>query len=312
VDGKELPVRAVREVRLRLGPGIAAAIDGTVSAGRSGVVLYSPDSSLDVVDHHLHGADVDVRSGHLVMEGTLVVRGDVQRLFSVRASGDVEIRGSVESGSVYAGGDVSIKARVHGGDTGIVSADGNLSAHHAERARLACGGLLKLEEAVACELSAERIQVTRCLRGGTAVAERSIVTYEAGSLHGGADTTLVAGVPLERPLLEAQGALDIAKEQRMLELRADASGRGGARAKGGKLGRAHTELKRAEIERMVARAQRRELLLSTAHVHVLGVAHSGVAVCIGDARLLLDQPIQGARFSLDAETRLVRTERPTR
>ena len=62
----------------------------------------------------------------------------------------------------------------------------------------------------------------------------------------------------------------------------------------------------------MARPQRRELLLSTAHVQVLGVAHAGVAVHIGDARVVLDQPIQGVRFSFDTETHLIRTERSTR
>ena len=311
VDGKLSHADAVREVRLRLGPGVEADAEGLVHAKQAGIVVYTPEKSLDVVDHLVHRGDVDLRSGHLVMDGTLAVQGDVQRLFSVYVTGDVEIRGGVEGGSVYAGGDVRIKNGVFGGDTGMVCAEGSLWARHAESARISCGGVLQLESAVNCQLRAEDIKVTRALLGGSATAEHSVVAQEAGSLHGGLNTVLSAAVPLERPVVKARRALGAAKTMPRADRRAAAAGRSQAEcSNGGKLARAKADLQRSELEQMVQRAERRELLLSSAHVQVTGVCHAGVVVEIGEVRLVLDQDQRGVSFSFDRETRALRMERP--
>jgi len=311
VDGKPLHVDAVHEVRLRLGPGLEVDAEGHVHAKHAGIVVYTPEKSLDVVDNLVHRGDVDLHSGHLVMEGTLAVQGDVQRLFSVLVTGDVEIRGSVQGGSVYAGGDARIKNGVFGGDTGMVCAEGSLWARHAESARITCGGVLQLESAVNCQLRAEDIKVTRVLRGGSATAEHSVVAQEAGSPHGGPSTVLSAAVPLERPVLEARRALGAAKTMPLANRRRVAAGRSQAEcSNGGKLARANADLQRNQLEQKVQRAERRELLLSSAHVHVAGVCYAGVVVEIGEVRLALDQDQRGVRFSFDRETRELRMERP--
>jgi hypothetical protein len=313
VDGGLLHVDAVREVRLRLGPGVEADAEGRVHAKQAGIVAYTPEKLLDVVDHLVHKGDVDLRSGHLVMDGTLAVQGDVQRLFGVRVTGDVEIRGSVQGGSVYAGGDARIKNRVFGGDTGMVCAEGSLWARHAESARITCGGVLQLESATNCQLCAEDIKVTRGLRGGSTAAECSVVAQEAGSPHGGLSTVLSAAVPLERPVIEAQRALGAAKTMPLADRRGAAAGRSEAHcSKGGKLARTNAGLQRRELEQKVQRAERRELLLASAYVQVTGVCHAGVVVEIGEVRLVLDQDQRGVRFSFDRETRELRMERPSK
>ncbi len=312
VDGEELPAAAVRELELRLGPGVSTDAEGRVRAARSGVVAYTQNKSLDVVDHLVHAGDVDLRSGHLEMDGTLAVQGDVQRLFSVRATGDVDVGGSIQGGSAYAGGNARIKGGVFGGDPGMICVEGSFSARHAERARITCGGLLLLENAVNCELRAEDIKVTRALRGGSAVAERSVVTQEAGSPHGSTNTVLSAAVPLERPVLDVQRGIGAAKAQRLSPQRSGGGLRSdGERNKGGKAARVGMGVQRSELERKVQRAERRELLLGTAHVMVSGVCHAGVVVEIGDARLVLDQELKGVRFSFDRETKKLRMERPS-
>ncbi len=313
VDGGIVHIDAAREARLRLGPGVEADAEGYVRAKQGGIVLYAPEKSLDVVDHLVHRGDVDLHSGHLVMEGTLAVQGDVQRLFSVRASEDVEIRGSVEGGSVYAGGDVRIKNGVFGGDTGMVCAEGNLWARHAESARIICGGLLQLESAVNCHLSAEEIKVTRALRGGRTEAERSVVAHEAGSPHGGLGTVLSAAVPLERPVLEARHALGMARTMPLANRHGRGAGRSdGDRVNSGKWARTNVGRQRGEYEQKLQHAARREALIGRARVEITGMCHAGVIVEIGTMRLVLDQDQRGVQFSFDPDTRELRMERASK
>jgi uncharacterized protein (DUF342 family) len=304
VDGSEQSVAKTRECALRLGPGASLEADGKVIATRAGVLLYAPHKSLDVVQQHVHNGKVDLRSGHLDMAGSLVVRGSIERLFRVSASGDIDVQGGVEYGSVSAGGSVRVSAGVRGGETGMVSAEGDVSVRHTEYAHIVCGGLLKVESAVNSELSARDVQVTGKLRGGKTSAEHGIVAQEAGVAQG-AFTALAAAVPIERPVLDAKRAIDSAKDQRHLLHK---SARNDARPKGGKLGRAAASLVSAELERKVALAERREQLLPAAFIEVRGAVHPGVTIQIGNAVHTIEEPASCLRFSFDIQTRLIRSE----
>ena len=298
VDGTVEAVPPVREAVLELGPGVERGGDGVVRAARSGVVAYQAGTSIDVVDNHVHQGPVDLRSGHLRMQGSVQVKGDVLTSFCVSASGDIEISGSVDGGNVHAGGDV----RVHGvrGERAMVCAEGNLSVHHAEAATLYAGKLLQIAEAVHAQIAAERVEVSGKLRGGRTRAESSIIANEVGSAHG-KETEIAVAEPLELPVESALRALDAAKTLRAARPGFGDSRSGPGREKGGKVGRVVAELQRAEIERLGAQALRRAALRPIAFIQV-GRAHPGVTLRIADRKLLVEREIRAARFSLDGET----------
>jgi len=299
VDGTVEAVPPVREAVLELGPGVERGGDGVVRAARSGVVAYQAGTSIDVVDNHVHQGPVDLRSGHLRMQGSVQVKGDVLTSFCVSASGDIEISGSVDGGNVHAGGDV----RVHGvrGERAMVCAEGNLSVHHAESATLYAGKLLQLGEGVHAQIAAGRVEVSGKLRGGVTRAESSVSANEVGSPHG-KETEIAVAEPLELPVESALRSLDAAKTLRAAKPGVGDSRSGlGGREKGGKVGRVVAELQRAEIERLSARAQRRAALSRVAFIQV-GRAHPGVTLHVGDRKLLLEREIRSTRFSLDGDT----------
>jgi uncharacterized protein (DUF342 family) len=321
VDGGPLPVAPVTEAQLELGEGVTRKSDGTIEAARPGVVQYLANKRIDVVRQHEHAGDVDLRSGHLDMDGSLTIKRSVHRPFRATASGDVEVLGLVDGGSVYAGGSIRVRGGVLGSET-TLSALGDISAHHAEGAHLVCNGRLELESAVNAELAAEQIQVAGKLRGGAARAERVVAVRDAGA-PSGVDTLLAAGLPVEQPLTEIRRALDAAKQQRALRSRAafgarepraaPFGARGGAeRGKSGKLERAGAALARSELDGKLELAARRTALLPHASVEVRGTAHTGVTVQIGSARLIVDPALTAVRFHFDAETRQVRWERLVR
>ena len=306
VDGTVLDPPPVPITALRFGDGVQVASGGEVYALRPGVLLYVPDKSLDVVQHHEHGGPVDLRSGNLDMRGSLVVRGNVEREMSVRATGDIDIRSGVEAACVVAGGSVRIKLGVLGGDQGVVSAEGDLFAHHAERAHLVCGGTLTVVSAVNCQLAAGTIVVTGALRGGVAEAETSLAVQEAGA-KSGTQTVLAAASPLDRSLLEWGTALAAEKERRRAQHLHRGLGRGGFER--GKLARRTVTQQREELARKVDQATRREALLPDAQVQVVGIAHAGVVIQLGVVRQLLLEEQTQVRFSYDSETGFIRTER---
>jgi len=306
VDGGDLAVLPVRQASLTLGSGVSQRADGEVVADAAGVILYVPQKSLAVVQQHSHRGDVDLKSGHLDMAGSLTISGDVLRLFCAAATGDVDIGGMVAGGSVHAGGSIHVRGAVQGGEQGSLYAGGDVAVKTADRAQIVCHGLLTLESAVNCLLEAEVIQVG-IVRGGEARAERFVTVMEAGAASG-TETLIAVAVPLEPVRDEVREAVASAKQQRTAQ-RARGGGGGLERARGGKMGRALAGLQRDELTRAVLVRTRQAELLETAHVVVQGVAHPGLTVRVGTAQLSLQGLLAPTRFSFDAQTRSIRCER---
>lgn len=304
VDGTSIPSKPGRELAVELRPGVVVDPEQLVRATRDGVVLYKAKQLLDVVDHHVHQGPVDLHSGNLRMQGSLAIRGDVKRPFSVAATGDIEIYGNVDSASVRAGGRVHVRGGVRGGEGAAISAESDLTVMHAEAAELYCGGQLRIQDAINTELSAAQIFATGKLRGGNAVAESQVVVREAGATNG-IDTQLTAGEPVALPVAEAQRVIATLKRERMAQR---AGGRSTDRDKGGKVGRVRAELDADEVQRLAERARRREMLLDSAFIQI-GVAHPGVSLHIGGAHMTIDATSRATRYSFDRETSSLRAEK---
>ncbi len=311
VEGQAISARSGTVAKLKLGSGVEADADGVVRALRGGVVLYKPAEALDVVEQHVHQGPVDLRTGHLDTPGSLTVKGDVERLLQARASGDVEVLGSVSGGSLRAGGSVRVSGSVRGGDESRIVAGADATLRSCESADVTALGWLRVQEAVNSSLSAHHVLVTGRMRGGSAVAEASVRVKEAGAA-GGATTLLQAGEPLELPDLEqVQRAVMMQKLRRMAErggVRDAFGSRGDARAKGGKLGRVAASFSAEELQKRAQLAERRAELVRTAYVEV-ELAHPGVEVRIGAGRLTLDQSVRASRYAWDPETSSLRAER---
>lgn len=311
VDGRPTAARAARPSKLKLGAGVELADDGAVRARHAGVVLHKPGELLDVVAEHLHRGPVDLRSGHLDMQGSLVVQGDVERLLQARATGDLEVRGSVSGGSLSASGSIRVSGSVRGGDDGRVVAVHDATIKSCENADVTAGGTLRVQEAVNSELAGGQIIVTGRLRGGSARAERSLNVKEAGTPNG-VITQLRAGELVTLPDLgDVQRAVLMQKLRRMAErggVRDAFGSRGPARAKGGKIGRLNATLSADELRERAEHAQRRAELEREAVIE-LGVGHAGVELSIGRAQLQLEQAVRGLRYALDTETGQLRAER---
>lgn len=104
-------------------------------------VLQKAGASVDPV---LKVADVNMRSGHIEYEGTLVVSGSISPGMRVRVTGDAQILGMVECAELDIGGNLDVKMGISGptdnarGEGAVmrVRCGGNLTAGHVEKAQL--------------------------------------------------------------------------------------------------------------------------------------------------------------------------------
>lgn len=103
--------------------------------------------------------NVDVSTGHVKFEGSVIITGDVKESMKVVASGDITIAGFVESAHLEAGGDITIQKGVIGRKhdveeisdindvqmSALISAKGNIYATYAQYADITCESNIRIE-----------------------------------------------------------------------------------------------------------------------------------------------------------------------
>lgn len=92
--------------------------------------------------------DVDFSTGNIDFVGSIQIRGGVKFGFTVRAEGDVEIRETIEGGSVVAGGNIIVKEGIRGLGKGSVVAKSIIYAKFIENARVQAGQDVVIGEAI--------------------------------------------------------------------------------------------------------------------------------------------------------------------
>lgn len=136
--------------------------------------------------------NVGLATGAIWHNGDLHVHGNVLKGMTVRASGQVHIRGDVETAFVDAGGDITID----GGLLGTArSAAGSITCRFAQGAQIdaARGNVRVQESAMHSTLHAGgEVSVGGILLGGTCYGEGGVQAHTAGSPSGVA-TTITAG-----------------------------------------------------------------------------------------------------------------------
>lgn len=306
VTGKELPALHGAEPSLAVGPGVERR-GQELQANRDGVLSYVPLTRIDVVQHVEHQADVDYASGHLEVRGSIEVSGDVQSEFSVVASDDVIIKGSVSGGTVCAGNSIHIAGGAIGKGTELV-AGMDLDCRHGLEATLRAGGTISFgDHSINCRLTADKVYAESgrgAIIGGEVQARTMISLCEAGS-SGSVKTVLAVAIAAA----EQSVLVRLRQDTERAERREHKRGRDrGQRNKGGKATRIGMQQKTkiADLQRKLAQEQQR--LLAEARVQISGTAHTGVRIRFAEHELRVKEPLHAQVFLFDQESETVMME----
>jgi len=99
--------------------------------------------------------DIDFHTGSIDFNGDVVVAGDVKETFSVKAAGNISIRGGVDRAELRAGGNICVEGGLYGKDGIAVEADGNISLGFAENASIRAGGSIYVRSSlINCQVDA--------------------------------------------------------------------------------------------------------------------------------------------------------------
>ncbi|MDD5067585.1 MAG: FapA family protein [bacterium] len=135
ITGRELPAKDGRDVQIIAGKNTKLSDDKTeLIAEINGQVVYTKGRVSVEPVYEVKG-DVSVETGNIVFLGTVIIRGNVEDGFSVKASGNIEVKGSVGRAQLEAEGDIIIKQGLLGKDSAMIVSGNDVLAKFIEHAK---------------------------------------------------------------------------------------------------------------------------------------------------------------------------------
>lgn len=197
VFGHEMSAKLGKDKRLPIGKHTKVLSDGiTLVAARDGQIEYD-DHSITISPTFYVNKDVDSSTGNIDFIGNVVVDGIVHSGFSIKAKGNVEIKGYVEAATIEAEGDIILKHGIQGNEKGFLKAGGNIIAKFIQSSQVSADGDIITEAILHSQVSANgEVLVHKgkgTLVGGTTIAGKRITANIIGSAMN-TITTLQIGV----------------------------------------------------------------------------------------------------------------------
>lgn len=156
VRGNSLLAKIGDWAPLKLGNGTALADhdENLVVSTIAGMPKYS--DLLMIVDDTFICPGVNVGTGHVTYEGSVLVNGDVSENMIIKAKGDVTVNGFAESAYIQADGDIIItegamgkQSDDHAEYTCTIQAGGSIYLQHGQGLDIVCGGNLNVARQLA-------------------------------------------------------------------------------------------------------------------------------------------------------------------
>ncbi|MBQ5997934.1 MAG: FapA family protein [Treponema sp.] len=223
--GRYLEAKNGKDINLPLGKNVTVDSDGrTILAAMDGQVLLINDKIN--VEPIMEVDGVNIKTGNITFLGTVVVNGNVEDGFDVKASGNIEVNGAVGASHLESDGDIIVSQGIVGRDEGEIICGGSLWAKFIQNTKVTVQENIIVNDSIMnSEVSAQRriiLQGKRAqITGGHLFATETVLAKNIGSAGGGTETVIEVGVDPKAKhrlaeLLEMQG--NNLKELEELEL----------------------------------------------------------------------------------------------
>lgn len=201
VLGGTIHARAGKPVELEIDESIVRDHEGQLVAQAQGVLVREPGaariSQMLAIDGY-----VDFSSGNIDFDGSVAISKGVRDCFSVRATGNIEVRGLIESAAIECGGDLIAHGGMAGRDRGSVDVNGNVHAKYLDSVKGEVRGNLSVErEVVNCDLLVHgNIEAPHGSIVGGKVSVTGAVAVETLGSDGGGTALVLGFVPQLEPI----------------------------------------------------------------------------------------------------------------
>ena len=198
VTGKVIPAKNGKDIPLPLGKNVHVADDQlTIIADMNGQVVIS-GGKINVEPVYTVQGDVNLRTGNIIFLGTVIITGNVEDGFSVKAAGNIEVHGTVEKAELDAEGDIIVHQGITGKSSGFVRAGRSIWARFIENAIVEAGNMVVVSDGIInSQVNANKSIICQGKRanivGGRLVAAEEINAKVIGSPVSGTETICEVG-----------------------------------------------------------------------------------------------------------------------
>ncbi|MDR3130973.1 MAG: FapA family protein [Treponema sp.] len=148
VTGKTLPAKDGKDAPMPLGNNVRVDDDGlTILAEVNGQVLFV-SGRISVESVYVVPGNVDIKSGNIIFLGNVQIKGNVEDGFSVKATGNIEVNGTVERAELDAEGDIIVHQGITGKGMGTLKAGRSLWARFIENATIEAGNMVVVSDGI--------------------------------------------------------------------------------------------------------------------------------------------------------------------
>lgn len=215
VTGETVKGRNVAKVVIPSGMNTVVNEEKTALLSKIDGTLYFEGGRFHVKDVLNIMSDVDLTVGNINTVGNVDIKGDVLSGFTVRATGDVSIRGMVGNSTIIAGGNIKINMGVRGCGEALIQCEGNLDCVYIENCTIRVHGKINASSIINSDVSSDDEITANKIVGGVISALTRITTKVIGNNQhrqavfnlGITQETLHARTNLEQRAKELEGEL---------------------------------------------------------------------------------------------------------
>ncbi|MCR5290081.1 MAG: FapA family protein [Treponema sp.] len=196
--GRYLEAKDGKDIPFPLGKNVKIDSDGsTIVAECNGQVLLVNDKIC--VEPIMEVDGVNIKTGNITFLGTVIVKGNVDDGFDIKASGNIEIYGTVGKCHLEAEGDIIVSQGIFGRDEGVITTQKSLWAKFIQSTKCDVGEYVIVSDSIMNSevtamkriiLQGKKAQIT----GGHLFATEEICAKNIGSPGGGTETILEVGI----------------------------------------------------------------------------------------------------------------------
>jgi len=148
VTGREIPAREGRDTSIEVGKNVKLAEDGLTALSEINGQVFLTGRKIIVEPIYTVNGDVNLHTGNVLFLGTVIVKGNVEDGFSVKAAGNIEVLGNVGNCVIDAEGDVIVHQGILGKTRGKVRTSSSVFAKFIEHAHIEAGDAVVAGEGI--------------------------------------------------------------------------------------------------------------------------------------------------------------------